>query len=912
MNNDDLTPLMRQYREIKHDYQDAILFFRVGDFYEMFYEDAAEASRLLAIALTSRDKARADPVPLCGVPYHAATGYIAKLLKAGRTVALCEQVEDPKLAKGLVRREVVRLYTPGTLIDPELLPAIESNFLGAVAVASPPSPSSSRHDPVPLLGLAALDLSTGEFWIMEFHGERAQTDLQDELSRLEPRELLYPNKLPAQIQTLLTRLRGPRLCPQDPAFFDLPGAERALREQFGVGSLDGFGCRGLTLGIEAAGAAVRYLRETQPSAGLGHLHRLRVRHSDREMHLDSATIRNLELTRPLAGDHTGQKDATLLSVLDRTVTVMGSRLLREWILRPLVTLGPIRARLEAVGEFVAHLQARAGLRTALRTVQDIVRLGSRISLGAANPRELLAVKQSVAALPEIQTLLTSFRSSLLQDLTRSWDDLADVHALIERTILPDAPISTREGGIIRDGFNTQLDELRKACRDGKGWIARLEAQERERTGIESLKVRFNQVFGYYIEVTKPNLSRVPPHYSRKQTLVNAERFTTAELKELEERVTGAEQKLHALEQELFEQVRAQLARETARLQAMGTTIALLDVLAVLAETAAVNRYVRPEVDEGGTIRIREGRHPVVERLDLAGGFIPNDVLLDLESNRLLFITGPNMAGKSTYLRQVALIVLLAQMGSFVPAREARIGLVDRVFTRVGALDNLAGGQSTFMVEMTETAQILNCATSRSLILLDEIGRGTSTYDGLSIAWAVAEYIQDRRHLGARTLFATHYHEMTELAELREGIKNYTVSVRERNDEVLFLRKIVAGGTDRSYGIHVARLAGLPGPVISRAREVLAQLERPSAHVAENSLLSPQHPLSPGSSGSPKPSEGGSVLRTPSDDPSLPQPHPIIEEVRQMDLFSMTPLEALNRLADLQRRLQSPIEEDSKT
>lgn len=715
------------------------------------------------------------------------------------------------------------------------------------------------------------------------------------MSRLEPRELLYPNKLPEQTQPLFARLRGPRLCPQDPAFFELSGAERTLREQFGVGSLDGFGCRGLTLGIEAAGAALRYLRETQPTAGLGHLRRLRVRHTDGEMHLDSTTIRNLELTRPLGDDRVAQKDATLLSVLDRTVTVMGSRLLREWILRPLVTLEPLRARLEAVGEFVRQLQARTGLRAALRTVQDLVRLGSRVSLGAATPRELLAVKQSLAALPEIRTQVASFHSSLLQDLTRSWDDLADVHTLLERTILPDAPISTREGGIIRDGVNPQVDELRKACRDGKGWMARLEAQERKRTGIESLKVRFNQVFGYYIEVTKANLARVPHDYSRKQTLVNAERFTTAELKELEDRVTGAEQKLIALEQELFEEIRAQVARETARLQAMGTTIAVLDALAALAETAAINRYVRPDVDEGGMIRISEGRHPVVERLDPAGGFIPNDALLDLDANRLLFVTGPNMAGKSTYLRQVALIVLMAQIGSFVPAREARIGLVDRVFTRVGASDNLAGGQSTFMVEMIETAQILNCATSRSLILLDEIGRGTSTYDGLSIAWAVAEYIQDRRHLGARTLFATHYHEMTELAGLREGIRNYTVSVRERDDEVLFLRKIVEGGTDRSYGIHVARLAGLPAPVISRAREVLAQLERPSAQVADHSLLSPQ----------------SSALDTSSCDPSLPRPHPIIEEVRQMDLFSMTPLEALNRLADLQRRLQSPAEEDPR-
>jgi DNA mismatch repair protein MutS len=883
MNEDDLTPLMRQYREIKGAHQDAILFFRVGDFYEMFYEDAEEASRLLSIALTTRDKARADPVPLCGVPHHAATGYIAKLLKAGRTVALCDQVEDPKEAKGLVRREVVRLYTPGTLIDTELLPPTESNFLAAVAPAPPTAGTSQQSQTLPVLGLAALDLSTGEFWVTELHGERAQVELLDELSRLDPRELLHPSNLSPQIVRACAQVKGLRLCVQDSSAFDLASAERLLLEQFGVGSLDGFGCKGLTLGIQAAGAVVRYLQQAQPTSALEHLRRLQVRRTEREMHLDSATIRNLELVRSL-GDHSDRTAGTLLGALDRTITVMGSRLMREWILRPLVLCGPIRARLDAVAELKERLEARSGIRTALKTVQDIARLSSRISLAAAHPRELLALKQSVAALPALRALLAPCRTSLLQDLARSWDDLSDVHELIERTILPDAPVAVRDGGTIKDGYHPQLDELRKTCREGKGWIARLEAQERERTGIDSLKIRFNQVFGYYLEVTKANLARIPDHYIRKQTLVNAERFITPELKELEDRVTGAEAQLLALEQELFEQVRAQLARETPRLQSMAIAIATLDVLAALAETAAVHRYIRPEVDEGGVIRIVDGRHPVVERLDLPGGFIPNDVLLDLENHRVLIITGPNMAGKSTYLRQIALIVLMAQMGSFVPATTARIGLVDRVFTRVGASDNLAAGQSTFMVEMTETAQILNCATQRSLLLLDEIGRGTSTYDGLSIAWAVAEYIQDRRHLGARTLFATHYHELTELAGLREGIKNYSVSVKERNEEVLFLRKIVEGGADRSYGIHVARLAGLPPEVIDRARKVLTQLESSSSQPSQADLFTAQASL-------PSPP-----------DSSLPRPHPIIEEVRQMDLFSMTPLEALNRLAELQRRL----------
>ena len=874
MNDADLTPLMRQYREIKRAYEGAILFFRVGDFYEMFYEDAEEASRLLSIALTSRDKSSAAPVPLCGVPYHAATGYIAKLLKAGRTVALCDQVEDPKLAKGLVRREVVRLYTPGTLTDAELLRPAESNFLAAVA--SSPARGGLA------VGLAALDLSTGEFQVMEFAGDRAPQDLQDELARLEPKELLYPSSLAGPIRAACGRQGGARHCAQDPSAFDLRDAERTLTEQFHVASLEGFGCQGLSLGIQAAGALVRYLRETRPTERLGHLRGLRVRRAGDEMHLDGATIRNLELVRPLAG---GREDATLLAVLDRTVTAMGGRLLREWIIRPLLRLDPIRARLDAVGELLQALETRVAVRSTLRPVQDILRLSSRVSLGAASPRDLLALKQSVAVLPELRTRVTSCRAPLLREMAASWDNLADVHELIEKTILADAPVSIRDGGIIREGYDAALDELRTIGRDGKHWMAQLEARERERTGIDSLKVRFNQVFGYYLEITKANLARVPADYSRKQTLANAERFITPELKELEDKVTGADLKQKALEQDLFERIRAQLARETARIQAMGASLAALDVLASLAEAAAHNGYARPEVDEGGEIRIADGRHPVVERLDLPQGFVPNDALLDLEANRLLILTGPNMAGKSTYLRQVALTVLMAQMGSFVPARSARIGLVDRIFTRVGASDNLAAGQSTFMVEMTETAQILNSATERSLILLDEIGRGTSTYDGLSIAWAVAEYIRDRAHVGARTMFATHYHEMTELANSHEGVKNYTVAVKEQNEDVLFLRKIVEGGADRSYGIHVARLAGLPPAVINRAREVLTQLEQ--AETAE-----PQ----------------ASSDTTPRPDPSLPAPHPLIEEVRQIDLFSMTPLEAMNRLAELQRRLE---EKDKK-
>lgn len=878
MSEADLSPLMRQYRNIKQGYPDAILFFRVGDFYEMFYEDAETASRLLSIALTSRDKASPHPVPLCGVPYHAATGYIAKLLKAGRTIALCDQVEDSQSSKGLVRREVVRLYTPGTLIDTELMPSSESIVLVALVAAM-----SSVQVPLRAqFGLAALDSSTGEFWVMEFHGESAIEDLCDELCRIEPRELLFPPSLSSSVEERLRSLRGARLCRQDSVLFDSTQGRRLLHEQFGVASLDGFGCRDMELAVQAAGAVFQYVRNTQPTTDLSHIARIRVRHRHESMHLDSATIRNLEILKSFSQD--GQQ-ATLLGVLDKTVSAMGGRLLREWVLRPLLHPTSIIARQQSISAFFNQISVRTDVRTALRSVQDLMRLSSRISMGIAMPRELLALKQSLMNLPQLRKALAALNAPLMQDLASKWDDLEDVHALIERTMSPDAPATLREGGIIQDGYHGALDELRRTCQEGKTWITQLELQERKQTGIDSLKIRFNHVFGYYIEVTKANAARVPDRYSRKQTLANAERYTTAELKELEDRVTGADVKKMALEQELFEHIRGQLAKETPRIQAMGSRLAILDVLAALAETAAVNRYVCPEIHEGGQIHILEGRHPVVEQLALSDRFIPNDTELDLESNRLVILTGPNMGGKSTYLRQIALIVLMAQIGSFVPAGEARIGIVDRIFTRVGASDNLAGGQSTFMVEMTETAQILNGATRRSLIVLDEIGRGTSTYDGLSIAWAVAEYILEPSRLGARTLFATHYHEMTELADQREGATNYTVLVKEREEEVLFLRKIVKGGADRSYGIHVARLAGFPSAVIRRAKDVLAQLE--SAHVA-----SPSDSLTA--------SQSDATKNHP--DPTLPTPHPVIEEVRQMDLFSMTPLEALNRLADLQRRL----------
>ncbi len=878
MSDVDVTPLMRQYHEIKRGYPEAILFFRVGDFYEMFGDDAKEASALLSIALTSRDKTSADPIPLCGVPHHAAQTYIAKLLKAGRTVALCEQVEDPRLAKGLVRREVVRLYTPGTLVDTEFLPADESSFLTAVFR----SPLQSGAKNPPSVGLANLDVSTGEFWVTEFQGDHrtVESQLVDELVRIDPKELLYLES-DESVTALLVRLNETRLCAQPLAVFSEQEASALLKAHFGVHSLDGFGCTGLTVGLAAAGAVWRYFRETQPTAALGHIRRLQRRWHQESMHLDGATIRNLELVRPLTGSdgRTGLRQATVLSTLDRTSTSMGSRLLREWLVRPLLDRRTIESRLDAVDELKRCLSQRIALRSVLRTVQDLARLSSRIALGVAGPQECLALKHTLRALPELRSTLTGFTATMLADIRNGWDDCRDVHEMLEQAIAPDAPISVRDANVIREGFHSQVDTLRKRKHEGKDWIAALEGQERARTGIDSLKIRFNQVFGYYIEVTKANLSKVPADYVRKQTLTNAERYMTPGLKELEEQVTGAESELHALEEELFAQVREQIAKEVPRLQSMAHALSLLDVLAGLAETAALQQYVKPAVDDTDEIRIVEGRHPVVEQLSANVPFVPNDTLLDGESHRVILLTGPNMAGKSTYLRQVALIVLLAQVGSFVPAAEAHIGLVDRIFTRVGASDNLAAGQSTFMVEMIESAQILNSATRKSLILLDEIGRGTSTYDGLSIAWAIAEYIHDRRSLGARTLFATHYHEMTQMEALREGIRNYRVAVQERNGDVLFLRKIQPGGADKSYGIHVAKLAGLPSSVIDRAQEVLSKLEEPSSQSDEVKIAETE----------------SEVVR------SNPQPHPLIEEVRQIDLFSMTPLDALNRLADLQKR-----------
>ncbi len=876
MTETDTTPLMRQYREIKEEHKEAILFFRVGDFYEMFFEDAEEASTLLDIVLTSRGKNKETPIPLCGVPYHAATGYIAKLLKAGKTVALCEQVEDPKVAKGLVRREVVRLYTPGTLFDSELLPSKEANFLTAISCLSSSTHSPSTHEAH--WGLATLDLSTGEFWLTEYSAFQQHLSLLDELVRLEPREIIYPTFAPAGIVGSLKDLRQSRLVPQDADWFHVEANRLLIATHFQVPHVKELGLSQLSRGVEAAGSLLRYLQTTQPSMDHQHIQKPRLRSDQNEMELDGITIRNLELIKPFSHDH---DCPTLLSTIDQTITAMGSRLLRQWIVRPLLDLTEIHARSSIIVELVHNLRLRGELRQSFREVQDLQRLNSRISLGVATPRDVLGLQRSLIALPSLVSNLDSLQSLRAKELVASWDNLEDMKRLIEKTIVTDPPPASGYEGVIREGYHHELDDLRKVAKDGLRWIAELETREKSRSGIDSLKIKFNRVFGYYIEVTKTHLAKIPEDYVRKQTLVNAERFTTEELTELENRITGADQKIKNLEMSLFGELRLLIAQGTKRIQHMAQTIAQLDVLTGLAETAAVNRYVMPTLDKGSTISIHEGRHPVIEQTNLSNGFIPNDTNLDLDHQRLLLITGPNMAGKSTYLRQVALIVLMAQIGSCVPATSAHIGLVDRIYTRIGASDDLAAGQSTFMVEMTETSKILSTATSRSLILLDEVGRGTSTYDGLSIAWAVAEYILDRRHIGARTLFATHYHEMTQLEETREGLKNYTVLIKEKGQDVLFLRKIIRGKADRSYGIHVAKLAGLPAPIISRAQNILTQLETASSNTLPETV------------------EQQTFI-----DQTVPSPHIILEEVKQLDLFGMTPLEALNRLADMKRRLET--------
>jgi DNA mismatch repair protein MutS len=795
------TPMMAQYRRIRAELPpDTLLFFRLGDFYEMFFDDAKTASQILEIALTKR-----QGVPMCGVPFHSADLYIAKLIRAGLKIAICDQMEDPATAKGIVRREVTRVITPGTVLEDHVLESKRNNYLAALC------PGEGRF------GLAFLDLSTGAFWIEEAADLSAVRRL---LAHGAPAECIVPE--PARDDAALRALfanGGPTLTAHDEWTFDAAFAADTLTRHFKVHSLDGFGVRDCPLGLRAAGAALHYVGSALRRA-VDHIRSIRVRCERDFMLLDEITLRNLDLLEAPGAP----RQATLIGVLDATRTPMGARLLRDWLARPLLNLDAIRARHDAIERLVRERRALADLREALGDIRDLERLIARLSAGTGNARDARALGRSLAGVPRIKELLAPLASPLLAALEASLEPLPDLVALIDRALVDEPPAALKEGGLIKPGYNADLDELRDAAGKGKQWLLDYQQREQERTGIASLKVRHNSVFGYYIEVTKANLDKVPAEYIRKQTIAGGERYITPELKEYETKIVGAQEKSVALEYDLFVDLRAQIVAETKSIQQTASALAQIDALAALADRALALRYVRPVMTDGDTIRIKEGRHPVIEALPAAERFVPNDALLDGRENQLVLITGPNMAGKSTYIRQVALLVVMAQAGSFVPAAEAEIGLVDRVFTRVGASDDLARGRSTFMVEMQETANILNNATSRSLIVLDEIGRGTSTFDGISIAWAVAEYLHNTPAVKAKTLFATHYHELTDLALTLSGVKNYNVLVRESGDRIAFLRRIVPGAADKSYGIQVARLAGLPLEVIARAREILRNLE----------------------------------------------------------------------------------------
>jgi len=864
------TPMMRQYLEIKSGYPDAILFFRMGDFYEMFLDDALVASRILDIALTSRNKGSGDEIPFCGIPFHSAAPYVAKLIENGYKVAICEQVEDPKQTKGIVRREVVRVVTPGLLIETESLTPGENNYLLAL--------SQSAAD---VWGCATLDASTGEFRVTELVGVTAALA---EAVGINPREILLPDDL--ELESLPVELRAflaERIISRAPAWvYDRDYAAAQLCGHFQAASPEALGLESFPQALLAAAAALYYLRENRKSA-LPHIRDIRVQQRNEHLALDPATRRNLEITASMAE---GKRSGSLLGCLDRTGTAMGARRLKQWLSYPLVGVEPIRKRLDAVEELLESPDAREQLAAQLKNIADLERLNGRIGMASAGGRDLRSLHDSLTHLPQLLERFSQFQSGLLHLLSITIDPLEDLRELIAAGIVETPPFSLREGGIIASGYRAELDELRSISSEGKGFIARLEAQERARTGISTLKIRYNRVFGYSIEITKSNLASVPADYVRRQTLANAERYITEELKSYEEKVLGAEDRICDLEYTLFQEIREQVACQAARIARTADALASLDVLISLALVAGERNYCKPLVDESDVISISEGRHPVIEAMNLGERFVPNDTLLDAENNQLLMITGPNMAGKSTYMRQVALICLMAQAGSFVPATVARIGIADRIFTRVGAGDNLARGQSTFMLEMMEAAGILRNATPRSLIIMDEIGRGTSTFDGVSIAWAVAEYIHDVPSCRARTLFATHYHELTELATTRERIKNYTVAVREWNDQVIFLRTIIPGGASHSYGIQVARLAGMPSDVIERAKEILQNLE--SGEFEEGAPR-----LAKSRKNQPKQDLRQFSLFEANEDQ-------LRQRLKKLNIAALTPLEALNLLDELKR------------
>ena len=864
------TPAMRQYFEAKRQHRDAIVFFRMGDFYEMFYEDALTAARALELTLTSRSKdTNGGAIPMCGVPHHAADTYVARLVKKGFRVAICEQTEDPKKAKGVVRREVVRVVSPGTLTDSGYLDAREPAFLMAIVPITPG----------PGFGVALLDVSTGEFTTAEYVGSEARQALLDELAVLRPREIVAPSGSAdpaAMIETLRLTTTVTSL---DPWTFEVGTARGALLAQLQTQSLYAFGLEERPAAVSAAGALVQYLRDTQ-KADLAHIREVGYRSGADCLTIDSTTLRNLEILEASDGGRSG----SLLHEIDRTVTSMGGRLLRAWLLRPLLSLERIQDRLDAVEEFAFRSTERAKVQDTLKTVHDMERLVARCALGTAGPRDLVALRQSLAAVPRLRMLLQDFQAPLIRSLVAELDDLADLRQELDASLVDEPPAMVRDGGAVRDGIDAELDDLRGISRSGKQRIAEMEEAERARTGIGSLKIRYNRVFGYYIEVSRSNLANVPADYLRKQTIAGGERFITPALKEYEDKVLGADERIIEREIEIFEALRRRTGAEAPRVQDTARGLATLDVLASLAETAALHNYTKPLLHAGDELTAADVRHPVVERHS-PEAFVPNDVLLDAAAHQVIILTGPNMGGKSTYLRQTALLSLMAQAGSFVAARSAKLPVIDRIFARVGASDNIARGQSTFMVEMQETANILHAATSRSLVILDEIGRGTATFDGLSLAWAVAEYLASNGRARPKTIFATHYHELTDLADALTTVANFHVVVREWKDDIVFLRKVTPGRSDRSYGIQVARLAGLPSGVVARAREILNGLERDE--------------LSRG--GRPTLSAAGvrtrqmGLFQAPEAAES-----PVLVKLREIDVNHLTPIQALALLAELKR------------
>ncbi len=877
----ELTPMMQQYMKTKEEYKDCILFYRLGDFYEMFFDDAITASKELDITLTGKNCGLEERAPMCGVPFHSVDGYLNRLVSKGYKVAICEQMEEPSNARGIVRREVVRVATPGTNLDMQALDESRNNYIMCVAYIAD------------RFGMSVADVTTGDYFVTEIENAGK---LFDEIYKFMPSELIcneafYMSGM--DIDDLKDRL-GVTIYSLDAWYFDDAICTQTLKEHFQVSSMEGLGISDYDCGVIASGALLIYLKETQKTS-LSHMSRLTPYATGKYMLLDSSTRRNLELCETLREK---QKRGSLLWVLDKTKTAMGARNLRKNIEQPLIHKSEIERRLDAVEELLQNAISREEIREYLSPVYDLERLVSRITYQTANPRDLIAFQSSLSMLPHIKYILSEMKSPLLKEIYEGLDTLDDLCGLVQTSIKEEPPIAMRDGGIIRDGYNEEVDKLRMAKSNGKDWIARLEDEEREKTGIKNLRIKYNKVFGYYLEVTNSFKNMVPDYYTRKQTLANAERYIIPELKELEDTILGAEDKLYSLEYELYCEIRSRIARDVVRIQKTAKAVAQIDTFASLALVAEQNNYVRPKLNEKGVIDVQDGRHPVVERMIPNDMFISNDTYLNDRKNRISIITGPNMAGKSTYMRQTALIVLMAQTGSFVPAGKADIGLVDRIFTRVGASDDLASGQSTFMVEMTEVANILRNATNKSLLILDEIGRGTSTFDGLSIAWAVIEHISNSRLLGAKTLFATHYHELTELEGKIEGVNNYCIAVKEKGDDIIFLRKIVKGGADKSYGIQVARLAGVPDTVISRAKEIVEELVQTDITGRIKDIAVQGH--------TPKLNTKKydevdlaqmSLFDTVKDDD-------VLEEIKNLDVSNLTPIDALNTLYQLQNKLKN--------